>query len=68
MNIYRKILLFSFFAFAAIIGNAAQTHTPAAEAAKLKDSKISISVEDIKNLGMRFFVNELYGIKPAYAL
>lgn len=59
MNIYRKILLFSFFAFAAIICNAAQTHTPAAEAAKLKDSKISISVEDIKNLGMRFDVVEI---------
>ncbi len=57
MNIFRNLL--TAIILSLLTCNLCAAFDPAAEAAKLKNSKINISVEDIKNLGMKFDVVEV---------
>lgn len=67
MNIL-KTLLFGVFALAQLCVCAAPAYDAAAESTKLKDTKLKISLEDIKTLGMRFEMIEVKipGLKKDY--
>lgn len=59
MNYFCKTILSGVFAFVSLVLCGAAAHDPAAEAAKLKGTKITISESDIKELGMKFEVIEV---------
>lgn len=68
MKFFSKALLAGVFALVAFALCGAEVYSPAAEAAKLKDSKIKISEADIKALGLRFEPIEvkIEGLKKDY--